>query len=176
MGETPGSPPGSGHGRRPPPVAVGPCPARSPGGLRRSRRRRAPDEAQSGVGRTAASVHRTRRLWTRCERLRVSPNARTYQRGTCHRSAGAGEAAKLPRSCIPEGELVAGRCWGYPACRLRPDSAIVGGSPRGASRQPSALMAAPSMAASMLPKFVLSILSITGPVSRPIGPPLGTYR
>jgi len=49
------------------------------------------------------------------------------------------------------------------------------GSPCGASCQP-AFRAASSMAASMLPKFVLSILSITGPVSRPIGPPLGTYR
>ncbi len=58
------------------------------------------------------------------------------------------------------------------------DAALAGnraGSPCGASCQP-ALRAASSMAASMLPKFVLSIRSITGPVSRPIGPPLGTYR
>lgn len=39
-----------------------------------------------------------------------------------------------------------------------------------------ALRAASSMEASMLSKFLLSIVSITGPVSRPMGPPLGTYR
>jgi hypothetical protein len=40
----------------------------------------------------------------------------------------------------------------------------------------SALRAASSMEASMLSKSLLSIVSITGPVSRPMGPPLGTYR
>ena len=44
-----------------------------------------------------------------------------------------------------------------------------------ASCQPR-LRAASSTAAIMPSKFVLSIRSITGPVSRPIGPPLGTYR
>jgi hypothetical protein len=39
-----------------------------------------------------------------------------------------------------------------------------------------ALRAASSMEASMLSKLLLSIVSITGPVSRPMGPPLGTYR
>ena len=39
-----------------------------------------------------------------------------------------------------------------------------------------ALRVASSMEASMLSKFLLSIVSITGPVSRPMGPPLGTYR
>jgi hypothetical protein len=39
-----------------------------------------------------------------------------------------------------------------------------------------ALRAASSIAASRLSKVVLSILSITGPVSRPSGPPFGTYR
>jgi putative transposase len=39
-----------------------------------------------------------------------------------------------------------------------------------------ALRAASSMEASMLSKSLLSIVSITGPVSRPMGPPLGTYR
>lgn len=38
-----------------------------------------------------------------------------------------------------------------------------------------ALRAASSIEASMLLKFLLSIVSITGPVSRPTGPPLGTY-
>jgi len=38
-----------------------------------------------------------------------------------------------------------------------------------------ALRAAFSIEASMLSKFLLSIVSITGPVSRPMGPPLGTY-
>jgi hypothetical protein len=46
---------------------------------------------------------------------------------------------------------------------------------RGVSCQP-ALRAASSKEASMLSKLFLSILSITGPVSRPIEPPLGTYR
>lgn len=41
--------------------------------------------------------------------------------------------------------------------------------------QPS-FRAAPSIAGSLLSKFVPSILSITGPISWPIGPPLGTYR
>jgi hypothetical protein len=39
-----------------------------------------------------------------------------------------------------------------------------------------ALRAVSSIAASRLSKVVLSILSITGPVSRPSGPPFGTYR
>jgi hypothetical protein len=38
------------------------------------------------------------------------------------------------------------------------------------------VLAASSTAASMLSKFVRSIRSITGPIRRPIGPPLGTYR
>jgi hypothetical protein len=49
--------------------------------------------------------------------------------------------------------------------------ARINGSP---SCQP--VMAASSTAASMLSKFVRSIRSITGPIRRPIGPPLGTYR
>jgi hypothetical protein len=36
--------------------------------------------------------------------------------------------------------------------------------------------AASSMEASMFSKSLLSIVSISGPVSRPMGPPLGTYR
>ena len=47
----------------------------------------------------------------------------------------------------------------------------INGSP---SCQP--VLAASSTAASMLSKFVRSIRSITGPIRRPIGPPLGTYR
>lgn len=48
---------------------------------------------------------------------------------------------------------------------------------RGSRRiRQSALRAASSTEASMLSKFLLSIVSITGPISRPMGPPLGTYR
>ena len=36
--------------------------------------------------------------------------------------------------------------------------------------------AASSVEASMSVKVAVSILSINGPVNRPIGPPLGTYR
>ena len=51
-----------------------------------------------------------------------------------------------------------------------------GGSEAFHQRSPPFARAASSVAASMSVKVAMSILSINGPVNRPSGPPLGTYR
>lgn len=82
------------------------------------------------------------------------------------------------RSITPSVDaLIAPRCDGR---RVRPHRGVGllshGRAGHCGQRSPPSPWAAWSVAASMSAKVAVSILSISGPVNRPSGPPLGTYR
>ncbi len=128
------------------------------------------------------SPYRSRRLCTTTPTSRrqpVRPSAPGRPHALC--SARTGSSELMPRchrypSLSDVGGFAPYLLGARPCAFRKRRPPAFGNTPpgRGVSCQP-ALRAASPMEASMLSKFVFSILSITGPVTRPIGPPFGTY-